>query len=214
MKNTNTNCIFCNKPIDETVKRFNKKFCSNLCYGRFKSGYKEYSVNCRTCGDEFKTFIHNQVYCSDKCRPKYLVDRKITHKVICKRCGNEFETTVHNKLYCSPACANNSKKNKKHNCQICKKAYYKVGSSKTCSKACSNELKAIRDRENKAKMIKNKKILNEELKEFYYHNSDKDLYRKDAVRKNTDGIITCKNNNCFNKVWFVGGECASCQRDY
>lgn len=103
-----------------------------------------YTRICKQCGQEFKTYSENKVFCNRKCSYDY----RIAHppKEICRFCKKEFFKTINASVYCSPECriAANQKKlqdeRKKYRqnqtCQFCGKKFSHDVKKKYCSAEC------------------------------------------------------------------------------
>lgn len=73
---------------------------------------------CENCKCLYVVNIHNQKYCSRKCRDSHYYKTKYKdnrrHEVICKCCGKEFRTNDKKQGYCSLSCGAASSSNKRN----------------------------------------------------------------------------------------------------
>ena len=127
-------CKYCNKAM-ENVQSARRKYCDDVCRGRFRRKHANetgtYKVVCSNCGECFRTYHDNKIYCSDKCRENSLgknnikIKReKIKLKKLCKECGVDFETSHSSMRFCSGYCR---KRNKAKSNELKRRKYYQEG---------------------------------------------------------------------------------------
>lgn len=101
-------CSCCGKPFKvENGLVESKKYCSMECYDSMRKKKIKYeSKICPICNKEFKTYHHNQVYCSIECSG--IAQRK---RLLCKcdNCGTLFDRKISeidnaNHHFCSNEC--------------------------------------------------------------------------------------------------------------
>ena len=63
-----THCKACNKPIVQTFKGREKRFCSETCLRSWQKTHPRYYEHiCEHCGEDFKSRNKEQKYCSHEC---------------------------------------------------------------------------------------------------------------------------------------------------
>ena len=150
MKN---NCIICNNEFNVSNYNKHRKFCSKLCFGKYKRIYyknKRKKVFCIICNKKIEVSKNShRKFCSHPCYWKYKKIYKIGGKprnrkiVDCKYCKKPFEVIKSSKrIYCSRRCGFDEKhKIKEFFCTYCKKEMIVSISSnrKFCSIICAGK---------------------------------------------------------------------------
>ena len=90
---------------------------------------------CPACGENFKTEVSFQIYCSPECRRSkepFYVNRELMEKV-CPVCTTKFETYRKARIYCTEECKKvaNRKAAKEKYCPHCGKIIVLEESSST-----------------------------------------------------------------------------------
>ena len=105
--------------------------------------------NCKICNKEFKSKVHNHMFCSPRCREIYQGRKFLNEKIkICIECKKEFSPnkTSPNQKFCSSKCRNKSYgskfiKDKKRICVKCNKEFIpKQHNQKFCSLVCGKRI--------------------------------------------------------------------------
>lgn len=99
-------CKYCNKEYISFKSR-KSKYCSADCYNKARRLKIKYdSKICPICGEKFRTYNHDQIYCSSKCCG---ISQQKRTKCNCANCGKEIERKdseiINNTLnFCSLDC--------------------------------------------------------------------------------------------------------------
>jgi len=149
-------CLLCNKPIINTHKATNQKYCSGECrnIARGLANPKQ-TKKCTYCGKEFKTSVKAQVFCSHECnRLSFNQERRKERRAFsnlqkankkCPICNSVYTAKWPSQIYCSKTCLKEAMKIKKRKildlktipCQCCGKIFEQVNKKQRfCSLAC------------------------------------------------------------------------------
>ena len=101
-------CLYCGSDftVENSIKDI-QKFCSMECYCKYRNLKVKYETKiCKECNKEFKTYHHNQKYCSYECSSKANQKRDLC---LCDNCGKTFyriksEVYKNKKHFCSKEC--------------------------------------------------------------------------------------------------------------
>lgn len=129
MKNNKTEKIICKYCNSEFIshKSRKSKYCSVECYNKDRKKMIKYeSKTCPICGKLFKTYHHNQKYCSSKCCG--ISQQK---KIICEcdNCGKRISrkiSDISKQNFCSLNCRYEYYKWNDSDCEIIKNNYKKI----------------------------------------------------------------------------------------
>lgn len=72
-------CVECGKEINRS-KFGKKKYCSKECHKQWLKNNPRYTKKCNYCGNEFKTNLNKQMYCSYECSGKSDLNKTIPNQ--------------------------------------------------------------------------------------------------------------------------------------
>ncbi|EOU2097112.1 hypothetical protein C0L75_03065 [Clostridium perfringens] len=129
------NCKNCNKPLENTKRRF----CSDKCRKKYFYNNTIVEKSCIVCNKKFKGSINSKC-CCEKCNLK--AQRK--YKKICPICKKSFKSRG-NGIYCGESCyklANNKKKFVTKECLVCNRTFKTsiISNEETCNSKCAANL--------------------------------------------------------------------------
>ena len=148
--------------------------------------------NCPMCGDEFRPYSRNQIYCSNRCYDMHAATKELYHHternvpvrhLTCPNCGKDIFTRKKQVKFCCDECKHefqNRKAKKTYTCVICGKEFTDAGGKyKYCSDECHRQFNILAQRKayanggkekQKVYRNKNKDRVNEQHRNYIAQN--------------------------------------------
>ena len=115
--------------------------------------------NCPMCGDEFRPYSRNQIYCSNRCYDMHAATKELYHHternvpvrhLTCPNCGKDIFTRKKQVKFCCDECKvafQHKKAKKTYTCVICGKEFTDAGGKyKYCSDECHRQFNILAQR--------------------------------------------------------------------
>lgn len=164
---TTKKCFYCNNEfsVENSVKNA-QKFCSMDCYNKYRNLKNKFETKlCKQCNKEFKTYHHNQKYCSTECSKTASQNRSLC---TCDSCGKTFERikseiSKNKKHFCSKECMYEFVRWAEKDIDILRK-YYRVIKNKEIQSMLSKQysIQTIRRKAQAIGLAQNRLWTNEE----------------------------------------------------